>query len=155
MTKLLKFWPLAVALVGFLWWQQHEAGTRREGMLEEAIRQLAERNANLEEDAGRIDTVYRTDTITLRKVRYATDTLLARDTVIHTDTVRQIVAEERRACSAALSTCEAQKANLRAQIANLDSTIAVLNKQRPGWFKQTSGKLLWLGAGILVGRASK
>jgi hypothetical protein len=149
MTKL---WPYALgAFALFLGWQAYSAMLRRDGALHEQVRALETRNAQLEDQAGRIDTVYRTDTITLRKVRYATDTLLRRDTVIHTDTVRQIVAEERRACSAALSTCEAQKANLRAQIANLDSTITVLNKQHPGWFRRTTGKLAWLGAGVAAG----
>ncbi len=151
MTKFLKFWPIgAAALLVFLWFQ-HNASLRREGELRERLAGLEQRNAMLEDEAGRIDTVYRTDTITLRKVRYATDTLLARDTVIHTDTVRMLVAEERRACSAALQTCEQQKANLRAQIANLDSTITVLNKQQPGWFTKATGKLGYIGAGVVAG----
>jgi cell division protein FtsB len=149
MTKL---WPYALgAFALFLGWQAYDAMLRRDGALHEQVRALETRNAKLEDEAGRIDTVYRTDTITLRKVRHATDTLLARDTVIHTDTVRQIVAEERRACSAALQTCEAQKANLRAQIANLDSTITVLHKQHPGWLRRTLTKVTWAAIGYTAG----
>lgn len=152
MTKLLKLWPWAALLLGLvLIWNLYLGTVRADGALREQVHALETRNARLEDDAGRIDTVYRTDTITLRKVRYATDTLLARDTVIHTDTVRMLVEQERAACSAVVLTCEQQKANLRAQIANLDSTITAINKQRPGWFKKATGKLGYIGAGIVAG----
>ncbi len=140
---------LLVIALGGLW--AYGCENRRAGRLEEQKTALEHRNAALEEDAGRIDTVYREATKTLRKVRYATDTIFLSDTVIHTDTVRQIVAQEREKCDAVIQTCEQQKANLRAQVANLDSTIAVLNKQKPGWFKKTTGKLGWVAAGAAAG----
>lgn len=151
MTKILKFWPVAVALLAFLLWVQHNAALRNEGALREQLAGLTQRNARLEEDAGRIDTVYARDTIRLRIVRNVTDSILIRDSIVHTDTVRMLVEQERAACSAVVLTCEQQKANLRAQIANLDSTITAINKQRPGWFKRTTGKLGYIGAGIVAG----
>ncbi len=125
---------LVIAVVG-LW--AYGCENRRAGRLQERV-------ATLETQAKQIDTVYHTDTITLRKVRYATDTLLATDTVIHTDTVRQLIAQERAACNAVIQTCEEQKANLRAQI-------EVLKKQRPSWLTRSVGKLGWLGAGVVAG----
>jgi len=151
MTKLLKFWPLAAALLGFLWWQSHDAAVRREGALQERLAGLEQRNAKLEDEAGRIDTVYLHDTLRLTVTRHVTDSILLTDTVYSRERVTQIVKDERQACNAVVLTCEQQTANLRAQVANLDSTITVLNKQRPGWFKKATGKLGWMGAGVVAG----
>jgi hypothetical protein len=140
-----------LALVAFLWWKQHEAALRNEGALRSEIAGLTARNAKLEGEAGRIDTVYRTDTITLRKVRTVTDSLLITDTVIHTDTVRAILATERAACNAVISTCEQAKANLRSQVAVLDSIIAAERKNRPSWLSKVITKATWASIGYAAG----
>lgn len=100
---------------------------------------LQERLSALQAERKQTEIVYHTDTVTLRKVRYATDTLLKRDTVVHTDTVRQLIQQEREACSAVISTCEQQKRNLQAQI-------DVLEKQKPSWLKRRFGCAAGVGA---------
>ena len=76
---------------------------------------------------------YRVDTVRLRTVRERTDTLLARvtDTVLHVDTVRVIVAEERRACSLALLTCE-QRATVAESLSVQRARRITLLEQRQG-----------------------
>ena len=149
----MKQWILVAVIIvmAMIGWSAYTASLRHEGALREQIAGLETRNARLEDEAGRIDTVYRTDTITLRKVRYATDTLLQRDTVIHTDTVRQIIAQERAACSAVISTCERAKANLVAQLANRDSVITAIQRQRPSWLSRTLTKVTWAAIGYTAG----
>lgn len=113
---------LALGLIA-LW--AYGCENRKAGRLQQELH-------DLQSQAKQIDTVYRTDTIALRKVRYRTDSLLITDTVIHTDTVRQIVQQEREACNAVVSTCEQEKANLRKQI-------TVLQKQKPNWIERRFG----------------
>lgn len=92
---------------------------------------LRAENDSLRGAAQGLETVYVARTDTLRFTRRVTDSVLAVDTVIHTDTVRQIVARERAACDAVIATCEAQKANLLAQIVNVQQQLG-LEKKRGG-----------------------
>ncbi len=78
----------------------------------------------------------------------AVDSILTVDTLFRADTVRQIVAEERRACDAVVSTCEAEKANLRSQIGNMRTQLGLERKKRPGIFSQLEQKAIWLGIGF-------
>ena len=76
------------------------------------------------ETRARADTVHHHDTVRLTTVRRRADTVLARvtDTVLHVDTVRVLLAEERRACDAALLSCNAR-------VAAADSVGAALRRQ--------------------------
>lgn len=146
-----KPWMLyaGAALLALLWWKHHEADLRDQGAAREREAALVERNAHLENDAGRIDTVYTVDTI--RLVSRHTAYVASRDTLRITDTVqvRHLIAladSTISACSVALLTCEQAKANLRAQIANLDSTITAIQQQRPGFLRRTFGCTAGLAA---------
>ena len=126
----------ALALVAFLAWQHYAADLRNQGALKERIAGLETRNARLEDEAGRIDTLYIHDTLRLTVTRRVTDSILRVDTVFSRERVTQIVEGERQACSAVISTCERAKANLVAQLANRDSVIAAKDKQRPGFVRR-------------------
>lgn len=86
-------WLLVGMLLGYGWFAEERH---------------AKRIVELEAQAAQVDTVYLTDTLWLTKVRYETDTILATktDTVMHIDTVRILIAGERKACDAVIQTCE-------------------------------------------------
>jgi hypothetical protein len=88
---------------------------------------------------ARVDTVYARDTVTLTRVRRLTDSVLITDTVIRVDSVKVLVAAERQACDAVISTCETR-------VAVRDSIITVLKKRPSVW-----SKLPWVAAGVLGG----
>jgi hypothetical protein len=92
-----------------------------------------------EKDAIRVtDSVYVTATDTLIEVRRHTDSVLVAvtdtllqiiplaDTLIHRDTVVQILGRERRACDAVVSACEAR-------VKARDVRIATLERRNGGW----------------------
>lgn len=99
----------------------------------------AERIAQLEHRKAQVDTVYKTQTKTLVKVRRVTDSILTTDTLFRVDTVRQMIATERKACDQVIQTCE-QKVAVR------DSLIKEL-KKKPSIFS----KIPWVAAGIIGG----
>lgn len=104
-------------------------------------RHYSEQIAQLEHRKAQVDTVYLTDTLRLTKVYRITDSVLATvDTIIHVDTVRVLLANERAACNAVIQTCE-QRVAIR------DSIIAVLKKK-----PSVLSKLPWILGGMLAGK---
>jgi hypothetical protein len=103
------------------------------------------------------DTLYLTQVDTLRLVRTKTDsivaTIITTDTVIHRDTVVQLIARERDACDAVIATCEARVADRDRQIANLDSLLKTQQKRHGGDWKTKLGLLLGgAAAGVLIAK---
>jgi hypothetical protein len=77
--------------------------------------------------------------------------VILRDTLIHRDTVIQIVEREREACDAVIATCEQRVADRDRQIVNLDSLLALERRKHPDW----KTKIGWLLVGAAVGAAVK
>jgi hypothetical protein len=109
------------------------------GWHRERVGELNGRIAHWQEQAGRVDTLYRRDTLTLTRVRRITDSVLVIDTVIRVDSVKVLIAAERQACDAVIQTCEER-------VAVRDSIIAVLKKKPSVW-----SKLPWVLGGVVVG----
>jgi hypothetical protein len=125
-----KYLPWVVAaLLLFAGWSWHE---RKVGELNGRI-------AHLVLEKARVDTFYRTQTKTLVKVRLHTDSMFVTDTVIHTDTVRLLLAAERNACNAVIKSCEDR-------VAYRDSIIEVLKKKPSVW-----SKVPWVLGGVVAG----
>ena len=103
------------------------------GRYRQTMGEMEGRIKHLTEQRARVDTLYRTDTMTLSRVRRLTDTLRL------SDTVRILIAAERQACDAVISTCEQR-------VAYRDSIITVLKKKPSVW-----SKLPWVAAGVLGG----
>jgi hypothetical protein len=100
--------------------------------------------------------VYHTDTVRLAAKRGRYDSLVKNlpESLKVAPPVKEIVNAADatiHACSVALQTCEARVALRDLRIAVLDSIIAVERKRRPSWFRRTTGKLAWLGAGVAAG----
>lgn len=115
---------LAVALGAALWWAR--TAERRVGATTARLVTLEADSARLARAAGRLDTVYRTQTRTLTRWRDSTVTL--RDSLTITDTVevvRFIAVQDSTiaACSAALTTCEQRVAAERARTANAEARV--------------------------------
>lgn len=143
---------LGAALAGFT---VHGCSERAIGRLE-AERNHARQDAkHWEQEAGRVDTVFRVDTVRLALTRRVTDSILVRDSLIRTDTVRILLAAERQACDQAISTCELRVQARDSIIAAKNREITALVKQRPGWLERAGGKLLWAGIGFGIGAAVK
>jgi hypothetical protein len=66
------------------------------------------------------------------------------------DTVRQIVAAERKACDDALSSCSLRVQSLIAERDNLDSLNAALRKQRPGIGQKIGNAAKWMAVGAVA-----
>jgi len=140
-------WLLLVAVA---WFGGHQFAQNR--ALDAERDALNKRNAELEQEAGRVDTVYQTDTLRLTRTRTVTDSLILTDTVFSRPAVTTIVERERLACDAVIATCEARVAYRDSIIANLDSAIRV-QKQRGGNWKSKLGWLLAGGAaGVIIAR---
>lgn len=118
----MKWLPWVLLALGFLLYGRERQASGR----------LAERLAQLGQHKAQVDTLYRRDTLTLTKVRRVTDSILSTDTLYRVDTVRQLVAAERKACDAAVSSCEQR-------VAVRDSIITALKKAQPGRFGCTAG----------------
>ena len=141
--------PYVVAVgLGLLVWWAFTSALEREGALREQAKALEARNARLEEEAGRIDTVYQTKRDTLVRVRRVTDSILLTDTVYTRDSVTQIVKGERLACDAVLQSCTERVAIRDSRIAVLDSLLTVERKRRPGWVSRTFGCTVGIDARI-------
>jgi hypothetical protein len=93
-----------------------------------------------------VDTVYVRDTVQLTRVRHRTDTILRTltDTLIHRDTVIQIVERERAACDAVIQTCEERVALRNLRIKELERGERFLGIKLPS-------RTLMFGAGLLTG----
>lgn len=124
----MKWLPWVVALCLLLAWghERQESGKR------------SERIAQLEHRKAQVDTVYTTLTKTRSIVRVKTDSILRTDTLWRSDTVRVLIAAERKACDAVIQTCEQR-------VAVRDSIIKQL-KKKPSVFS----KLPWLLGGYLI-----
>ena len=109
----------------------------------------------LHRQADSLAKVYRVDTVTLRRTRIRTDTLLFRDTLIHRDTVRVYVEAERKACDAVIATCEARLAVSESLRRNDSTAFAAYRKAQPSvWRKRLARVRDWTfgaAAGVLVG----
>lgn len=125
----MKYLPWALLVIALFSWHRSAVFMGR----------AQERIAQLESRKAQVDTVYRTDTLTLTKVRRHTDSLLITDTLIHVDTVRLLVAAERNACNAVIETCERR-------VAIRDSLIVEL-KKKPSVLKH----LPWVLGGVVAG----
>jgi hypothetical protein len=80
-----------------------------------------------EKDAIRVaDTAYVTRVDTLRDIRRVTDSVIRVDTLIHRDTVVQIVEAERRACDGVVLACDLR-------VASRDQRIATLERRTSAW----------------------
>jgi hypothetical protein len=92
------------------------------------------------------DTVYVRDTVHLTRVRHHTDTILRTltDTLIHRDTVIQIVERERAACDAVIQTCEARVALRDLRIKELERGERFLGIKLPS-------RTVMFGLGALTG----
>lgn len=123
---------------------------------ERELAALLERNADLEDAAGRVDTVYQRDTLTLTRVRRVTDSVLLTDSLFLLDTVylrprfMGLVEAERAACTEALRTCEQRVALRDSIIANLDSVIRVQKKRGGNWKTKLGYLLGGAAAGVLI-----
>ncbi len=124
---------LGLAAAGWLAWLGISAHLRDDGRRAQIAHDLQHVNDSLTRSGRGLDTVYVQRTDTLRLVRRHTDSLLVTDTVVHTDTVRQLVERERLACDAVVQSCEEQKANLRSQVGNLRAQLANEAKRRRGF----------------------
>jgi hypothetical protein len=93
-----------------------------------------------------IDTVYVRDTVQLTRVRHHTDTILRTltDTLIHRDTVIQIVERERAACNAVIQTCEERVALRDLRIKELEKGERFLGIKLPN-------RAIMFGLGALTG----
>lgn len=116
-----KIWILAIvlALASSGWLGIHLYGNQRARM---ALWQ--QRYDSLSHVSATRDSVFVHDTVRLTVVRHRTDSLLRVDTLFRADTVRQIVAAEREACSQVIVSCEAK-------VAIRDSMIHAL-QHKPG-----------------------
>lgn len=152
MTRLI--WPALLLLVGLAGLTQARCAGEREGQLKEQVAALERRNAALEDEAGRVDTVFTRDTVTLTRVRTRTDSLLATDTLWRTDTVYQMLAAERAACDAVVRTCTERVALRDLRITVLDSLLTVERKRKPRdkiLGIPLPSRLLMFGAGAVGG----
>lgn len=100
----------------------------------------AERIAQLEQRKAQVDTVYRRDTLTLRRVRRVTDSLIVTDTLTFTDTVTRVIMAERKACDQVIQTCERR-------VAVRDSIIRQLKKK-----PSVVSKIPWVLGGMVAGK---
>ena len=154
MTRWLKLWPVAAALVAALSWQGVKWGQRRIGVLTERIHAREAVIAALARQAAHTDTVFHRDTVRLSHTYVRTDSILQTDTLWRTDTVRALVQAERNACTAVVTSCVTR-------VAQRDSAIALLNQQikdltkHPGFLTRSLGKLTWAGAGFVAGTLLK
>lgn len=128
---------------------------RQQGAIRQQLKELSHERDSLKADRKRIETVYKTDTLRLTKVRRVTDSVLKVDTVIRTDSARVLVAGERQACNAVIKTCEEQKAGLVRENANLAEQLRLEKKKKPSRFgcagpvtASTQGIGLGVGCGI-------
>lgn len=140
---------VGVALGGF---GLYGVSQRRQGALREQIAGLERQADSLRHREPGLETLYVHRTDTLRLTRRITDSILAIDTLIRTDTVRAIVRAERAACDAVIVTCEDQKALLRQMNVNLSDRLRLEKKRRPSWLSRTAGKVVWAGIGFGAGR---
>lgn len=133
------------------------------------LKQLAQRDAriaeldravdSLSQQVAAVDTVYQVAVDTLWRVRQVTDhrldTLRLRDTLIHRDTVYQLVEAERQACDAVIRSCEQRVAARDSLIAAQAVQIEVL-RPRPssllGLLPLPSREVAF-GLGLLTGWA--
>lgn len=118
----------ALLLVGaYFAWQSHQ---RAIGAKDALLREARAENAALRAEKRKVDSVYVRDTVTLTRVRRATDTLVLRDTLIHRDTVVKLVERERQHCDAVILTCERRVAVRDSINANLERQIKLLGKNQ-------------------------
>lgn len=114
---------LAALTVGFTGWAAYN-GYRATQATIGLIRAQDAKIDSLRAITAQRDTVYHATVDTLRVVRVRTDSVFRRDTLrftdtlVHVDTVRQLVERERLACDAVILSCEAR-------VAARDSIIAV------------------------------
>jgi hypothetical protein len=127
--------------------------------LKAGIEVLADRVDSLKGEAGKVDTVYRTDTLNLTRVRRVTDSVLLTDSLFLRDTVylrprvMGLVESERAACTDALRTCEQRVAQRDTIIAGLDSIVKLQKKRQGSDWKTKMGYLLGGAAiGVLIPR---
>lgn len=151
MKRLLKFWPLALALVAVLVWQGYKADLRREGALKERIHAGQLTIAALTKQARHTDTVFHWDTVRQSHTYVRTDSILATDTLWRTDTVRSLIQAERQSCSVSIADCVTRVAQ-RDSVIRMQYTLIADLKKRPGFFKQAAGKLPWILGGVVAGR---
>jgi hypothetical protein len=117
------------------------------------LRRLRQRADSLNAQVRRADTVYTRDTVTLTRTRTRVDSLLTVDTLLHTDTVRVLVAEERKACDAVIRSCEARVAVRDPLLAVKDSIIDAMQPPRFSFDLSGSSDLdggLYIGADAAV-----
>ena len=96
-----------------------------------------------------VDTVYRTDTVRLSRLKVRYDTLLVDHRITDTVWVKQFVQVADStivACSGALETCGARVAIRDSMITNLDSLLQIEKKRGSPW----KTKLGWLLAGAAL-----
>lgn len=115
----------------------HDRRQRDIGAVTAQLDASKQRERDLARGLATATAQYRVDTVRLRTVRERTDTLLARvtDTVLHVDTVRVIVAQERLACSLALVTCE-QRGAVAESLAVQRARRITLLEQRQGLMRR-------------------
>ena len=140
-TLLILAVTVIAGLTGFLAW--------RESRTNATIQRLEARNDSLIAVAGKVDTIYATDTVRLTRTRVLTDSVFTTltDTLVHRDTVVRYILAERQACDKVIATCEDRVAVRDQRILVLDSLIAAERKKGPDW-KLILGSL---AAGAAVG----
>lgn len=150
---------LVAAAVGGLW--AYGAYQRSVGELRATIESRDAAIKRLQARQARQDTVYvaRVDTLRLarRMTDHRLDTLRLTDTLIHRDTVIQLVERERLACDAVISSCEVRVAIRDSLIDSLRVQLtAERGKDRLPLFRvklpsRTASLTIGLGAGLLGG----
>jgi hypothetical protein len=142
-------------LIGVAWFGGCEYQKNRQ--LGADISALERRNAALENDAGRVDTVYDVDTVDLRGWRTRYDTARHELSINLTDKVKieafALIADSTiKACSKALQTCETRVAYRDSIIGVKDSIIALEKKRGTDWKTKLGWLLVGAAAGSLVPR---
>lgn len=140
---------LAAAVVG--WWRAHERALILRGIQAEQVRALEERDAAQRkvDSLLAVEQVATVDTFVRWRDRWRDSivTLTFTDTLVHVDTVRQIihVADSTvRACETALGTCTRRVQSLLSLVANRDSVINILRDTPTPGGKRAG---VYLGAG--------
>lgn len=144
---------LVVAAVGGL--QAYGCYQREVGRRDATIKARDAAIDSLRARAARRDTIYLATVDTLWQVRRVTDrrldTLHLIDTLIHRDTVIQLVERERLACDAVISSCEVRVAIRDTLIDSLRVQLKAERRRDRVFGVKLPSRTVMLGAGVLGG----
>lgn len=147
LLKAIAPYAVGLALVGG-WFASYTARQREIGALKFRLANTLAQETRLTKRADSLEKAYRVDTVTLRRTRTRTDSFFThtRDTLIHRDTVIQIVEAERQACDAVVSACERRLAVKDSIAATLRERIRITEAGKPSKLRQA---VTVIGAGLI------